>query len=94
MAMRAQGIRFLIRDAALWVAIQLAQRPEIDGFEVVTLSGNEETAELFASKVADALRLIAENDPLRYARIQRDLRRIVCLDIPQQPAAFHSDVRD
>ncbi len=53
-----------------------SQTRQIEGMEVRVFENAAVAADVFA-KAGDALRLIAINDPNRYARLKRDLRRVL-----------------
>lgn len=67
-----------VRFAFLRLAGLISPRREIAGFEVVDLRVDDGDPWVF-STVGDVLGLIARIDPLRFARMQRDIRRIVVL---------------
>jgi HEXXH motif-containing protein len=80
---RALGLA--VRPALFAVMRALSQRRELHGVEVWAMADTADDGPLF-DRVAEALRLIRESDPLRFARVRRYLRRIIVLD---NEAALH-----
>jgi hypothetical protein len=71
----------------LWSA-KSAPRQIVDGIDVIDLSGSHMNSEHFAV-IEQALRLLEFYDPLRYHRMQQDIRRIIINDnIPTMAMFF------
>lgn len=70
-------VTLLPRGAAAYVLVRMSRRSRIDGFELVDASDAPSAAA--AAKIGQALHLIAEVLPSVYARLQRDVRRVILL---------------
>lgn len=70
-------VRLLPRGAAAYLLVRESRRSQLDGFELVDAS--EAPSAEAAAKIGQALHLIAEVLPAAYARLQRDVRRVILL---------------
>ncbi|MGH7426893.1 MAG: hypothetical protein ACREJ4_00755 [Candidatus Methylomirabilaceae bacterium] len=82
---RALVFRLVFRD---WLV--MSPHRSVFGIAVVVLSESDSTGLLFA-KLEQAIRLIAEADPYRLARIRRDIARI--LVVPGGGDFFHAGLQ-
>ncbi|MBZ9671668.1 hypothetical protein LB543_14830 [Mesorhizobium sp. ESP7-2] len=75
---KPQQGRSIVRRFANWLSFKLCDKRSIDGLLVV-YTGDEESKKI--NKVAAALKLISDFDPIRYKRMHHDLNRIWVLTI-------------
>lgn len=75
------GIRSSIRWALLKGLFFLSPRVSLDGLEIVDVA--EEDSARMLECLREALRVLERNDPRRYRRLKRDVRRIVVMKVGQ-----------
>ena len=67
-----------LRSVLLRMLAYTCPRRQVRGFQLVDLCASG-SLELFARKVSEALELIETHDPVRFARIRRDLKRFALI---------------
>lgn len=75
--------------ALLRTAMRLWPSARVDGFQIVTLAGPAPELASVAEPIKNALRVIREHAPRRFARLQFDVRRFVVVSVTG-PEYIHS----
>jgi hypothetical protein len=71
-------VRLSLRDIPWLFVIWLSEVQQVEGIEVRVFADRAAASDLFA-KIGAALSLITTTDPPRYARIRRDVQRVLVM---------------